>query len=1035
MLVPSVTFLRFYRADLQRERDGGNGGTDSTANALLQEAENRLRHAEERHERAEQREAEIAELEKALSASRAELSRREKVVSAEGVARASPQNRSSFAAVNKDDHPPSLSGLADRQQDPPTAAAAAATATAGISLGVSEGQGWAALGSPIPEASSSSHGAGLSWGGTAGGPGDSRGTGTSAAMMAGSGGQVEGGSRADVDVAARERQLKVWSDALAEQAKAMREQALRLETAYAELREKEAESLSRHQESGREGRGDGDTDSVSAKDEMAHAGGAPKDSTAARHMPQEAVVHGSGYDESLLSENRQIEQETVRLAEKARELDAERRRLKLASESADRDHARVQAERQEASAARRDAAALRVELERQRTRLDAEKGELTAERSLLAAERGRLATERARSRREEEDVAARSAAEARKAAQERSETMAAARRTAMQDIAGDSGDVGESESATATRFAQVSDSGFARAEEEARREKERKEEEPARAEATLVPATAAVGGFMRGEADPRRLPDPAGGGETHAAESGSTVIDDANIGYPHPPRTGATSERASNQVFSRPDQVNISRGECTSVRPSAQGQQPVESATPAVRRLSSDLVHDSDLTGPKPFGRGSPSTVPEGLTRHNSGVASGRTEAIDDAGAMTDSPRISEVEQSRRGGDAGRQVKTPTVDSVRRRLHGGGGRRGNAGTADELVSSDEDSPLAAAKPARRGPGAAAVRTSINTIRHSTVPEDPFLAQLHARLAGADHTLRQSLGRRQALLNRFGGDGSSVAPTSEGDTSDQNAHSAPSLDASPEATASSSGDRRGVPETDTRGGRRDVVAGDLRLGIESSPETDTRGGRFGFTGAGRTPPGSRGAGGEGVKRRQSRRALTTVVSASESAISGPGAGSPRREISESTSTPERQSEGGAAAAVGHTPRRNTGAGNRRGEYGRTAGSDTDDTEAEKENLRELMLALGAVDMREEGSGEGDADVNDDDRNLAAGAGVVAGDSDGHLDQGQGIDGDASATAAATGEADAGGGDTLMSSLRAQNEDISSRLQDMSLQVGA
>ncbi|CAN0542769.1 unnamed protein product, partial [Ectocarpus sp. 12 AP-2014] len=61
--------------------------------------------------------------------------------------------------------------------------------------------------------------------------------------------------------------------------------------------------------------------------------------------------------------------------------------------------------------------------------------------------------------------------------------------------------------------------------------------------------------------------------------------------------------------------------------------------------------------------------------------------------------------------------------------------------------------------------------------HRPVPADSFLARLHARLAGADHTLRQSLGRREALLSRFGTDGSSsVAPTSEGDTSDQNGRS-------------------------------------------------------------------------------------------------------------------------------------------------------------------------------------------------------------------------------------------------------------------
>ncbi|CAN0048929.1 unnamed protein product, partial [Laminaria digitata] len=97
--------------------------------------------------------------------------------------------------------------------------------------------------------------------------------------------------------------------------------------------------------------------------------------------------------------SRRLERETVRLAEKAKELDAERRRLKGAAEVAEREKARAHVERQEALEARRDAAALRLELERERTRLGAEKGGLAAERSLLAAERGRLATEQARIRR------------------------------------------------------------------------------------------------------------------------------------------------------------------------------------------------------------------------------------------------------------------------------------------------------------------------------------------------------------------------------------------------------------------------------------------------------------------------------------------------------------------------------------------------------------------------------------------------------------------------------------------------------------
>ncbi|CAN0485163.1 unnamed protein product [Ectocarpus sp. 8 AP-2014] len=98
----------------------------------------------------------------------------------------------------------------------------------------------------------------------------------------------------------------------------------------------------------------------------------------------------------------------------------------------------------------------------------------------------------------------------------------------------------------------------------------------------------------------------------------------------------------------------------------------------------------------------------------------------------------------------------------------------------------------------------------------------------------------------------------------------------------------------------------------------------------------------------------------------------------------------------------------------------------------------MLALGAVDVCD---GDGDASAEDDEggRRHGVGDGVEAEDEAGHVSAGRGdvvsvsdgYDGD-HVIAAATGEADAGGGNTLMSSVRAQNEDISSRLQDMSLQ---
>lgn len=1063
------------------------GINNSSANALLREAENRLRQAE-------QREAAAAALEDALRASRAELSLREEALalslSTAGVgARAVSQEHP--GSVREED--PTRSSVAKGLQQATSAAAVAA----GISLGVSEGQGWApglqslALGSSIREASPSSQGVGFSWGGTAGGPGDSRGT--SAAVKKESRMHVQGrGVHGGVDVEARERQLEEWSNALAEQAGAMREQALRLEAAYDQLRERETDSSLRHQKPDGQHGGSGGPNSGDAKAEDTVAGGIPQQNNTARVVAREeqqrsgkpsspppagappppAAVSGDAIGEARDSvgvrqqvESRQLERETVRLAEKGRELDAERHRLKLAAEVADREHARAQVERREASEARKDAAVLRIELERERTRLDAEKGGLAAERSLLAAERGRLATERARSRREDGDLAGTGTTVAREPVQTRTETHVAIKGPAETSVDG----VGEAAGPTGlpvnVRFVEASDN-VARG--EIRQEGSYQGGPDPSPTMPALDASATVGVYQHKPAD---LPSGEAigvGGIDRAADKPKADS----------PRTETAGER-------RPVEDLTSRGETTPERPAARAQESTTSTPPVARQLGSDLAHESGYAEAAVLGRDTP--PPRRSEGHASGKIGGNGLSVGEEGAAATAVHggRSSVESEVR------RISAPSVASVRRRLQGGGGRRWGGGGGDEVDYSDEDSSPPAVTPVRRRPGAAtaaaavAARRSASSspslersrapplgasgrgqalgqIRHRRpVPEDPFLAQLHARLAGADHTLRQSLGRRQAVLSRFGTDGSSVALTSEGeDTSDQNAHSAASLDASPEATGSSSSSpldgtgRQGTATKDSGGGAGagGVVRGDLGLGLESSPDTDSRGGRFGYSGvrgAGRARGRGRGRiqrraepGEQGDGRLQSRPdPAAAVVPASIAPTSG-------------TVSPPRQYATAVAAGV-HTPSKrvhsSAGESNWRASGGgyRRAGSDTDDTEAEKENLRSLMLALGAADMDDasgDAGGEGErgqgARVEDGDRRSEGdyddGAAepvedVISHghDSHEHADE-RHSDGDAEAAASA-GEADAGGGNTLVSSLRAQNEDISSRLHDMSLQV--
>lgn len=300
-------------------------------------------------------------------------------------------------------------------------------------------------------------------------------------------------------------------------------------------------------------------------------------------------------------------------------------------------------------------------------------------------------------------------------------------------------------------------------------------------------------------------------------------------------------------------------------------------------------------------------------------------------------------------------------------------------------------------------------------------------------------------------------------------------------------------------------------------MESSPPSETRT-RFGYTGRGATPDRVQPRTGD---RWESR--FATVVPPADSTMSpASGALSTPSPMTNQLGALEGDRRAAAAAPVvarhdagaaeekgserppvrlsfpgaGQSGRRGAGvaassaSGGRRGGRPQSsaaaeaaaaaAASDTDDTEAEKENLRELMRALGgdesandandagrARDERQEGEEEQEqeeerwsAGFPRETDSAPAGAGGFSPDGDswgtepemrhvgagGVSRDGEGmVGGDTrrggtdvvaaagAAAAAIAGEADAGGGDTLLSSLRAQNGDISSRLRDISLQV--
>lgn len=215
----------------------------------MREAEARLRLVEQRQRAAEEREAAASELEGALRADRRELSLRESAVSvAEARAAAREQaaqelheslkRAQSAAAAHARSGKPSTSSTGPFSTDPGALATRSEENVdenqrrqywmAGGSGGYPPPLRALALGSTIPAASPSPS---LGWGSTEAGHGPGRST-EEAAVAA-----IQEGRERDMKV--RERQLEEWSNALAEQAGAMREQALKLEVAYDQLRRKE----------------------------------------------------------------------------------------------------------------------------------------------------------------------------------------------------------------------------------------------------------------------------------------------------------------------------------------------------------------------------------------------------------------------------------------------------------------------------------------------------------------------------------------------------------------------------------------------------------------------------------------------------------------------------------------------------------------------------------------------------------------------------------------------------------------------------
>lgn len=1208
-----IDFIR--SATAAAERTSGNAAAARDADARL------LRQAKQHLEAAKEREAAAAKLEGVLRADHAELSLRERALS-EAEARASTREQTAIDV--EEQLRVRLPVYQGSQQQQPMSSAPIGE-EGGVGQGAtSGGRGWVtglqslALGSSI-SAASPFHSTG--WRPPAAGANESHGDVAASRVPTLPGGHGHG------DVETRERQLEEWSQALAEQAGAMREQALRLEEAYDQLRRKEAEAKpdamdSDEGEDGGEPRGDAaarvPTEGAARERQRRGLPHSPAVSPppVALAEPVVAAISGGGMGDDgdddvsrtthVGEVGRQLEQETVRLAEKARELDAERRRLTVSAEAANREHARAQMERKEVLEARKDAATLRLELERERARLDAEKGGLAAERSLLAAERGRLVTERARTRRGDTIGAEAEVCEVsnfRATAQGSSETRTSrisrlppAARVAVEAVPG-AASVAGAFAADVGRFG-AGDDG--RGGEGDLAGVPTLEPPLGRSSAPTAPSGDSGGVASNAVTGEHRVDtggaDPRAGGETAENEELPTLV-------------GHVESEATRQAGRDRTSPETTPGAPPGARPTAPASRDKEfpgSPVVLIRKLASELARESPGSQGSPAGR----VVGSGRTQSGGGGASARvrgdggntwarvssTASEEETvpkltnnsghtrnsvphvceGARRRGDRESAAErQGRRSArketrsrgreDGDQRAERPSLESIRRRLQGVSRRGGGSGGGEKAETSEdnESSPPFTGLTRRKPPGRSASSSpSFSRLPHSSegadrarqnrkdsppprgVPssrtspplgqrvlrrapvtpsaasriwtaaaarEDPFLAQLHARLAGADHTLRQSLGRRQALLSRFGHDASSsLGIPSEPDTSD---FPSASVDASPEATASASsspadaaGQREGTAADAVVQRRNDQSSAVSSSGLGSSPELEAARSRFGFKGAVTprrvVPPRERG------RRRESPSAAAAAVvvgqegSPSESTSTAGGLAAGTRgllpNVTDDSVRVEERATGGAGEEGGNRPRlmqpragsrgasvsasrggrASTAAAGRvagrggtapRGTAGRTMGtaaSDTDDTEAEKENLRELMRALGTdddgddLDMESSRQDQEGLEAQDQEGVAAAGGGGGAlsrdrrwdsddNDEDAMPDSGQAgaapIDGGveevkggeeeniAAGGVAVAGEADAGGGDTLMSSLRAQNQDIASRLQDMSLQV--
>lgn len=1080
----------------------------------MQQAADRLRQAEGRQTKVEEREIAASELEGAIRATRVELSLREKaLIVAENRVRTREQ-----AATSLEERLRPTSSLA--RGGPLQATSTPAAAVSRLGVGGSEGQEWAAdlqslaLVSSIPSASPTNS---AGWDGHTraserGGRGGASGVGMSG---------VHGGHPPDAET--RERQLEAWSRALAEQAGAMREQALRLEVAYDQLRQREADAKREREsksggpvgEVGLRGTGKEDADDTVDNTEgftrkqegdrrgaLSTAGASPTvvaavplsgtDAPAATSMSA-AVGDGdaSTSAEAAVTVRRQLEQETVRLAEKARELDAERRRLGEAAEAVHREQARALVERKEAADARRDAATLRIELERTRSRLDAEKGGLATERSLLAAERGRLATERARTRRADNvggsaDVQVWGKGEMEDPRDSVSATAPDVPKP-MGTQRGDGGETGDGHAGETTPLATraQADESERRATEDFERHTRaevvasgsKRGDEP---EGSVKPLARQLASELARETDPRAsFTGRTGGGDGGSSQkvAASAALEEQPLQEPRSPaESWASSHRAWRPQQQRDNaEPGDERSGRRSTRKSVHGRRSESehpkterSTVESLRRRLHGVARRGKLgrgggggRGGDTSGESSPIVRP---TRRKAAASSAGSSPLGPLPSSTfassgDNPGQSRLSQ----GESMPPPLSPRAGLI------SSGQRLRGATTSAVSYSAVSRPTAAA-------AAAAVAAR----------EDPFLAQLHARLAGADHTLRESLGRRQALLSRFGHDGSSVGPTS--DTSDFPSASA---DASPEATVSSSSS---PPDATSRQGTATAVpGGSSAAGVEArSSSTAGARSRFGFSGGVATPrrnvPGGGGHRGSPVatvvppgSAASSSGAASALPGIREGGASAdyerPAAGSVGGGEEEKSQwhrlAEEKAAPAGVTVATRGAGSSSSTAGARRRRGGSqsfalevAAASDTDDTEAEKENLRELMRALGAaeVEIVEGDHGEDGASSDAEERERVdvqsaaearpapftqhrggsptvgsrsaatgtenvGGTGVCeSGESKGDRDDRHGGGG-----LPATGEADAGGGDTLMSSLRAQNDDISSRLQDMSLQV--